>query len=177
MGGDPLAESINISAAVAAFLVGISLSGEAATRAHSMLSPLRAMFAAVFFVFFGLSTDPRQTPRVWSRPWSWVWSRWAPRCSGAGGRPDAMASDRRNGFVTGWRSSLVASAQAATASAATAPGEAVAGSIVIAGLAARAADPHRRGAPAWLEPVSVSIWSGISVPNRHRTRGLCAPYW
>lgn len=59
-----LAESINISAAVGAFLVGISLSGEAASRAHTLLSPLRDLFAAVFFVFFGLSTNPANIPSV-----------------------------------------------------------------------------------------------------------------
>jgi CPA2 family monovalent cation:H+ antiporter-2 len=59
-----LAEGANISAAVGAFLVGISLSGEAVERAHSLLSPLRDLFAAVFFVFFGLSTDPRDIPDV-----------------------------------------------------------------------------------------------------------------
>lgn len=59
-----LAESINISAAVGAFLVGISLSGEAASRAHTLLSPLRDLFAAVFFVFFGLSTNPSDIPSV-----------------------------------------------------------------------------------------------------------------
>lgn len=53
-----LAESINISAAVGAFLVGISLSGEAASRAETLLSPIRDLFAAVFFVFFGLSINP-----------------------------------------------------------------------------------------------------------------------
>lgn len=57
-----LAESINISAAVGAFLVGIGLSGEAAAKAHSLLAPLRDLFAAVFFVFFGLSTDPGEIP-------------------------------------------------------------------------------------------------------------------
>ncbi|MCI0425395.1 MAG: cation:proton antiporter [Actinobacteria bacterium] len=59
-----LAEGVSISAAVGAFLVGISLSGEAATRAHALLSPLRDLFAAVFFVFFGLSTDPGDIPGV-----------------------------------------------------------------------------------------------------------------
>lgn len=59
-----LAESVNISAAVGAFLVGISLSGEAAARADVLLSPLRDLFAAVFFVFFGLSTDPGEIPSV-----------------------------------------------------------------------------------------------------------------
>lgn len=59
-----LAEGINISAAVGAFLLGIALSGEAVARAASLLSPLRDLFAAVFFVFFGLSTDPREIPGV-----------------------------------------------------------------------------------------------------------------
>jgi CPA2 family monovalent cation:H+ antiporter-2 len=59
-----LAEGVSISAAVGAFLVGISLSGEAVARAHSLLSPLRDLFAAVFFVFFGLSTDPGDIPAV-----------------------------------------------------------------------------------------------------------------
>jgi CPA2 family monovalent cation:H+ antiporter-2 len=55
-----LAEGVNISAAVGAFLVGLSLSGEAVAKAGSLLSPLRDLFAAAFFVFFGLSTDPRE---------------------------------------------------------------------------------------------------------------------
>jgi CPA2 family monovalent cation:H+ antiporter-2 len=59
-----LAEGVNVSAAVGAFLVGISLSGEAVARAHSLLTPLRDLFAAVFFVFFGLSTDPTTLPGV-----------------------------------------------------------------------------------------------------------------
>jgi CPA2 family monovalent cation:H+ antiporter-2 len=59
-----LAEGANISAAVGAFLVGISLSGESVAKAQSLLAPLRDLFAAVFFVFFGLSTDPRAIPDV-----------------------------------------------------------------------------------------------------------------
>ncbi len=59
-----LAESIHISAAVGAFLVGISVSGEAASRAEFLMAPLRDLFAGVFFVFFGLSTDPRDIPKV-----------------------------------------------------------------------------------------------------------------
>ena len=59
-----IAEGVNISAAVGAFLVGISLSGEAVEKAYSLLAPLRDLFAAVFFVFFGLSTDPGAIPSV-----------------------------------------------------------------------------------------------------------------
>ena len=59
-----LAEKLQVSAAVGAFLVGIALSGRAAEAAHDLLTPLRDLFAAVFFVFFGLQTDPRSIPPV-----------------------------------------------------------------------------------------------------------------
>ena len=58
------AELIHVSAAVGAFLVGIGISGPAAHRAETLLMPLRDLFAAVFFVFFGLSTDPSVLPAV-----------------------------------------------------------------------------------------------------------------
>lgn len=54
------AEAVHVSAAVGAFLLGIALSGEVAERIGGLLSPLRDLFAAVFFVFFGLSTDPTE---------------------------------------------------------------------------------------------------------------------
>lgn len=53
-----LAEAVHISAAVGAFFVGITLSGRAADGAKALMSPLRDLFAGVFFVFFGLSVDP-----------------------------------------------------------------------------------------------------------------------
>ena len=53
-----LATIANFSSAVAAFLVGLVLTGEVAEVARKRLAPLRDLFAAVFFVFFGLSTDP-----------------------------------------------------------------------------------------------------------------------
>lgn len=53
-----LASGANVSAAVGAFLVGIAISGPAAEHAERVLSPLRDLFASVFFLFFGLSTDP-----------------------------------------------------------------------------------------------------------------------
>jgi monovalent cation:H+ antiporter-2, CPA2 family len=53
-----LAEQVSVSAAVGAFLVGIALSGPVAHNAVQLLSPLRDLFAAIFFVFFGLVTDP-----------------------------------------------------------------------------------------------------------------------
>jgi monovalent cation:H+ antiporter-2, CPA2 family len=53
-----LADELKLSAAVGAFLVGIALSGTVAETAVEVLAPLRDVFAAVFFVFFGLSTNP-----------------------------------------------------------------------------------------------------------------------
>ncbi|WP_329131219.1 cation:proton antiporter [Streptomyces sp. NBC_01476] len=59
-----VAEKLQVSAAVGAFLVGIALSGEVAEGASNLLTPLRDLFAAVFFVFFGLSTNPADIPPV-----------------------------------------------------------------------------------------------------------------
>jgi CPA2 family monovalent cation:H+ antiporter-2 len=52
-----LADRLGVSAAVAAFLIGLSLSGETAERAARLLHPLRDLFAAAFFLFFGLQVD------------------------------------------------------------------------------------------------------------------------
>lgn len=59
-----LAERVQVSAAVGAFLVGIALSGAAADRARVLLAPLRDLFAGVFFVFFGLRINPSTIPPV-----------------------------------------------------------------------------------------------------------------
>jgi CPA2 family monovalent cation:H+ antiporter-2 len=52
-----IAERVGVSAAVGAFLVGIALSGQVAERAAGLVSPLRDLFAAVFFVLFAFSID------------------------------------------------------------------------------------------------------------------------
>ena len=58
------AEAFGVSAAVAALLVGIVLSGPAAEAAHGLLTPMRDLFAALFFAFVGLSVDPATIPPV-----------------------------------------------------------------------------------------------------------------
>lgn len=58
------AARLQVSAAVAALLVGIMLSGPAAEAAQFLLSPLRDLFAAIFFAFVGLSIDPSTIPPV-----------------------------------------------------------------------------------------------------------------
>jgi CPA2 family monovalent cation:H+ antiporter-2 len=53
-----LAELVHASAAVGAFLVGLTLSGEVAARARAVLGPLRDLFAATFFLAIGFSVGP-----------------------------------------------------------------------------------------------------------------------
>ncbi|RJT80844.1 cation:proton antiporter [Arthrobacter cheniae] len=59
-----LASALQVSAAVGAFLLGIAISGATAENAARVLEPLRDLFAAIFFVVFGLNTDPASIPPV-----------------------------------------------------------------------------------------------------------------
>ena len=59
-----LASALQVSAAVGAFMLGIAISGATAHNATRMLEPLRDLFAAIFFVAFGLSTDATSIPPV-----------------------------------------------------------------------------------------------------------------
>jgi CPA2 family monovalent cation:H+ antiporter-2 len=58
------AQAMQVSAAVGAFLLGIAISGSTAENATKLLEPLRDLFAAVFFVVFGLNTDPATIPAM-----------------------------------------------------------------------------------------------------------------
>jgi CPA2 family monovalent cation:H+ antiporter-2 len=57
-----IAEHLQASAAVGAFLVGIALNGPAEHAARNVLAPLKDLFAAMFFAFFGLQIDPADLP-------------------------------------------------------------------------------------------------------------------
>ena len=59
-----VAQRLQVSSAVGAFLVGIAVSGDVAERTRGLLSPLRDLFAAIFFVFFALQVDPGAIPAV-----------------------------------------------------------------------------------------------------------------
>ena len=58
------AHRFKVSAAIGAFLVGIALSGSIAERSHKLIAPLRDLFAATFFFFFGLQIAPKNLPAV-----------------------------------------------------------------------------------------------------------------
>lgn len=53
-----LAERVQVSAAVAAFIVGVTLSDRVAERGRELLLPIRDVFGGLFFVFFGVRIDP-----------------------------------------------------------------------------------------------------------------------
>ncbi len=59
-----VASAMQVSAAVGAFLLGIAISGVTSHNATRILAPLRDLFAAIFFVAFGLNTDPASIPPV-----------------------------------------------------------------------------------------------------------------
>jgi len=53
-----LAQQLEVSAAIGAFLVGLALSGPVQLRAGALVGPLRDLFAAVFFLFFSFQIHP-----------------------------------------------------------------------------------------------------------------------
>lgn len=57
-----LAEQVKVSAAVGAFLLGLTLSGQVVERGRRLLTPLRDVFGGLFFVAFGLRVDPATLP-------------------------------------------------------------------------------------------------------------------
>lgn len=59
-----LAQRLQVSAAIGAFLVGLALSGPVRHRAASLVTPLRDVFAAAFFVFFSVQIEPSSLPAV-----------------------------------------------------------------------------------------------------------------
>ncbi|WP_298455257.1 cation:proton antiporter [uncultured Cellulomonas sp.] len=119
------AEAVHVSAAVGAFLLGIALSGEVATKARPLLEPLRDLFAAVFFVFFGLSTDPEQLPAVLVPAAALV--------------VIGIATKGVTGYVAARRAGIGPGGRIRAGAALVARGEF---SIVIAGLAGSAVDPR-----------------------------------
>ncbi|MDX2378184.1 MAG: cation:proton antiporter [Acidimicrobiia bacterium] len=53
-----VAQRLDVSGAIGAFLVGLALSGRAAERSAALFAPLRDLFAATFFLFFSFQIDP-----------------------------------------------------------------------------------------------------------------------
>jgi len=57
-----ISQRLQVSAGIGAFLVGIAVSDPMAQQTRRLLAPLRDLFAATFFFFFGLQIDPATLP-------------------------------------------------------------------------------------------------------------------
>jgi CPA2 family monovalent cation:H+ antiporter-2 len=112
------ASAMQVSAAVGAFLLGIAISGSTAENASKLLEPLRDLFAAVFFVVFGLNTDPASIPAVLG--WAVVLAA------------STTLTKLATGWYAAWRAGIGPLGRARAGAALVARGEF---SIVIAGLA------------------------------------------
>ena len=53
-----LAQQLQVSAAIGAFLVGLALRGPCSTAPSTLIRPLRDLFAATFFLFFSFQISP-----------------------------------------------------------------------------------------------------------------------
>lgn len=59
-----LAEEVQVSSAIGAFLVGLALSGAVQERTTALIEPLRDLFAATFFLSFALRVEASSLVRV-----------------------------------------------------------------------------------------------------------------
>ena len=156
-----LAEQLQVSAAVGAFLVGIALVGPVAEVARKVLAPLRDLFAAVFFVFFGLQTDPTAIPPV-------LLAAVVLAVVSAGGKA-----------ATGWwaarRRGIDLAGRVRAGATLISHGEF---SIVIAGLAVSSGQPARLGALAASYVLLLAIVGPLAArvadPLARRLRGFTA---
>lgn len=96
-----ISQQLQVSAAIGAFLVGIALSDPIKDQAKQQIEPLRDLFAAIFFVFFGLQIVPSTLPPVLSIALVMVFitgitkfltGLWAARRAGIGGSGQRRAA-------------------------------------------------------------------------------------
>jgi monovalent cation:H+ antiporter-2, CPA2 family len=143
-----VAQQLQVSAAVGAFLIGIALSGPLAHTARDLLTPLRDLFAAVFFVFFGLQTNPAQL---------WPVAGVAAALAAAG-----LVTKAATGWIAAYRAGLGVPARIRAGAALVPRGEF---NIVIAGLAVAAGINPRLG------PLAAAYVLALAIAGPLAARG------
>jgi CPA2 family monovalent cation:H+ antiporter-2 len=143
-----VAQRLQVSAAVGAFLVGIALSGPLAHTASDLFTPLRDLFAAVFFVFFGLQTDPAQL--------------WPVAGAAAALAAVGLVTKAATGWVAAYRAGLGPAARIRAGAALLPRGEF---NIVIAGLAVAA------GLNPKLGPLAAAYVMALAITGPLAARG------
>jgi CPA2 family monovalent cation:H+ antiporter-2 len=156
-----IAEQLQVSAAVGAFLVGIALSGEVVHQTGRLLAPIRDVNAALFFLFFALQIDTSRLPGV-ALP--------------ALGLAVVTAATKA---VTGWRAAALAglddAARARAAAALVPRGEM---SIVLASVGAAVEHELAPLAAAYVLILAIvgtflmrPTYEGMTIPDRWERRG------
>ncbi len=159
------AAQLQVSAAVGAFLLGIAISGSTAENATRMLEPLRDLFAAMFFVVFGLNTVPSTIPPVLGAAiglavvttiTKFVTGWWAAKRQGIGkmGRARAGAALVARGEFSIVIAGLAVAAGAVDAQLAALATAYVLVMAIIGPMAARFVEPVARTAWARLRPAT-----------------------
>ena len=149
-----LAQQLEVSAAIGAFLVGLALSGPVQKRAGAVVEPLRDLFAAVFFLFFSFQIKPAD-----------LLGALAPAAALA---VVALAGKLLTGWVAAGRAGVGPAGRWRTGTALMARGEF---SIVIASLGATLDDGTELGALA----AAFVLLTAIGGPLA--TRYLAPPPW
>jgi CPA2 family monovalent cation:H+ antiporter-2 len=126
-----LAQEVDVSASIGAFLVGLALSGPVRARAGALIGPLRDLFAAVFFLFFSFQITPGDLLGA--------------LLPGAALAVVASATKLASGWVAAGRAGVDRAGRVRAGGVLIARGEF---SIVIASLGAGLADGHSLGAVA-----------------------------
>jgi CPA2 family monovalent cation:H+ antiporter-2 len=149
-----LAQELEVSAAIGAFLVGLALSGPVQQRAANLVGPLRDLFAAVFFLFFSFQIKPGDLLGA--------------LLPGAGLAVVAAGGKLLTGWVAAGRAGIGRAGRLRAGGALIARGEF---SIVIASLGAALPDGQDLGAVA----AAFVLVTAVAGPLAARSLGAPAP--
>jgi len=153
-----VAQQLQISAAIGAFLVGLALSGPAQERASTLIEPLRDLFAAIFFLFFSFQIDPGDLPGAL-----------VPAVALA---VVTSATKLGTGWLAAARAGIATRGRVRAGTALMARGEF---SVVIASLGSGLADGPELGTTAAAYVLVTAVAGPIATKNADRLSALFAP--
>lgn len=154
-----VAQQLQISAAIGAFLVGLALSGPAQERASTLIEPLRDLFAAIFFLFFSFQIDPGDLPGALLPALALALV--------------TAATKVGTGWLAAARAGIAARGRMRAGTALVARGEF---SVVIASLGAGLADGPELGSVAAAYVLVTAVAGPVATKNADRIR-LPTAFW
>ncbi len=155
-----VAQQLQISAAIGAFLVGLALSGPAQERASTLIEPLRDLFAAIFFLFFSFQIDPGDLTGA--------------IVPALGLAVVTGATKVGTGWLAAARAGIAARGRVRAGTALVARGEF---SVVIASLGAGLVDGPELGSTAAAYVLVTAVAGPVATKNADRLSALTAAQW